>query len=327
MKSHPRFSCKQLPGLAAAVVLGCLPARLCAQDVLQPGDGAITAARIRNPLPVPANPGLPTLFLIGDSTVRNGQGNGAGGQWGWGDMLAAWFDTNKINVVNRALGGTSSRSYFLTQWPLVLAMLKPGDFVIMQFGHNDGNAINDTARARGTIRGVGEEWQAIDNLLTKKHEVVHSFGWYERMIISETRGLWATPMVCSLIPRNTWKNGRAARNAADYAGWAGQAAQAGNAPFLDINEIIARKYDELGRDKVQSLFIAGAGPHTSRAGAETNALCVVAALKGLKVNPLAPYLSARADAIAPADLTQPAPVPAVPAPVPATPAADKATAQ
>lgn len=275
-----------------------------AQPVLQPGDGSLTPARIRHPLPVPANTNLPSLFIIGDSTVRNGQGTGTGGQWGWGDEMAPLFDTHKINVVNRALGGTSSRTYYLTQWPGTLALIKSGDFVIMQFGHNDSSPVNDTARARGTLQGVGEETTNIDNLLTKQPEVVHSFGWYERAMITEARAHGATPMVCSLIPRNTWKNGRVARAAANYGGWAGQVAQMEKAPFLDINDIIAGKYDELGQDKVKDLFIAGAGPHTSLAGAQTNAICVVAALKGLPANPLAAYLSASAAGIAPAEASQ-----------------------
>ena len=62
-------------------------------------------------LPEPADPRLPTLFLIGDSTVRNGRGDGANGQWGWGDYLAPYFDTARLNVVNRAVGGLSSRTY------------------------------------------------------------------------------------------------------------------------------------------------------------------------------------------------------------------------
>jgi len=264
---------------------------------------------------LPANPNLPSLFVIGDSTVRNGSGRGGGGQWGWGDLLAPYFNTNQINVVNRALGGTSSRTYYRDQWPRVAAMLKPGDFVIMQFGHNDGSPINESvvsssARSRGTIKGVGDGSQDITNILTKKFETVRSFGWYEKQMIQETRAKGATPMVCSLIPRNTWRNGRAARNKNDYAGWAREAAESEHAPFLDINEIIARHYDELGQEKVNTLFIAGAGPHTSLAGAETNALCVVSALKGLKEDPLAKYFSEKAGGVPPADLSRPAPKPA-----------------
>jgi lysophospholipase L1-like esterase len=46
-------------------------------------------------LPEPANPALPSLVLIGDSTVRNGSGDGADGQWGWGDSLGNFFDLKK----------------------------------------------------------------------------------------------------------------------------------------------------------------------------------------------------------------------------------------
>src|SRR5215475_11371985 len=130
----------------------------------------------------------PTLFLIGDSTVRNGAGDGANKQWGWGEPIAAYFDQTKIAVLNRARGGRSSRT-FVTEglWEQVLSAMKPGDFVLIQFGHNDGGPINDTSRARGTIKGVGEESEEIDNLLTKKHEVVHSYGWYLRKYIADTK--------------------------------------------------------------------------------------------------------------------------------------------
>ena len=248
---------------------------------------------------MPANPKLPSLFLIGDSTVRNGQGLGDGGQWGWGDFLAPYFDTNQINVVNRALGGTSSRTFYRDQWPAVRALLKPGDFVIMQFGHNDNGPLNDDSRARGTIKGVGDEAQTITNQMTKAIEAVHSFGWYEKQIVAEARAKGASSMICSLIPRNTWQDGHVARAKDNYAGWAGQVAASENAPFLDINDIIADEYDMLGQDKVNPLFIVGAGPHTSMAGAETNAAAVIAALKGLKTTgPLTKYLSDKASGVA-----------------------------
>jgi lysophospholipase L1-like esterase len=288
-----------LSGLAVVTLFGSLPAMIDAQTANVETN---SAARVRRAENRPTNLQLPSLFLIGDSTVRNGQGTGTGGQWGWGDFLAPFFDTNRINVVNRALGGTSSRTFYRDQWPRVLVMLKPGDFVIMQFGHNDASPVNEavagpSARARGTIKGVGDETQAITNILTKEFEVVHSFGWYEKQIIAETRSKGATPMVCSLIPRNNWKNGRAARNKYDYAGWSGQVAESENAPFLDINEIIARKYDELGQENVKPLFIIGAGPHTSLAGAETNAACVVAGLKSLPKDPLGNFLSDQGRAV------------------------------
>ena len=287
------------------LVLGawCFPASAQLVDG-QPKNETQISARREN---VPANTNLPSLFLIGDSTVRNGRGDGGGGQWGWGDQLAPFFNTSKINVVNRALGGTTARTYYRDFWAKTLALMKPGDFLIMQFGTNGGQ-INDAARARGELRGIGDESQDITNLVTKKFETVHTFGWYEMKMISEARAKGATAMICSLIPRNTWRDGKAARSGTNSsAGWAAEAARAANAPFIDLNEIVARQYDSLGQDAVNELFVANAGPHTSLAGAQTNAICVVSGLKALKENPLAKFFPEKAEGVLPADLIQPTP--------------------
>ncbi|MEY4916207.1 MAG: hypothetical protein RL616_120 [Verrucomicrobiota bacterium] len=292
-------------GILVAAIVTAVSQNLSAQLVDgQPKNETQISARREN---FPANTNLPSLFLIGDSTVRNGRGDGGGGQWGWGDQLAPFFDTSKINVVNRALGGTTARTFYRDFWAKTLAMVKPGDFLIMQFGTN-GGPINDTNRARGELHGSGDESQDITNQVTKKFETVHTFGWYELKMISEARATGATAMICSLIPRNTWHDGKAARSGTNSsAGWAEDAARAANAPFIDLNEIIARQYDSLGQAQVKELFVANAGPHTSLAGAQTNAACVVSGLKALKKNPLAKFFSAKAERVAAADLSLPAP--------------------
>jgi lysophospholipase L1-like esterase len=239
-----------------------------------------------------ANAKPPTLFLIGDSTVRNGAGDGANKQWGWGEPIAAYFDPAKIAVLNRARGGRSSRT-FLTEglWEQVLSAMKPGDFVLIQFGHNDGGPINDTSRARGTIKGVGEETEEIDNLLTKKHEVVHSYGWYLRKYIADAKAKGATPVICSPVPRKIWKEGRIVRD--QYARWAEEVAKAEKVGFIDLNEIIARQYEAMGAEKVEPLF-ADEHTHTTLAGAELNAAGVISGLKALKPDSLASYYSEKA---------------------------------
>src|SRR5262245_30901973 len=239
-----------------------------------------------------ANAKPPTLFLIGDSTVRNGGGDGANKQWGWGEPVAAYFDPAKITVLNRARGGRSSRT-FLTEglWDQVLSAMKPGDFVLIQFGHNDGGPINDTSRARGTIKGLGEETEEIDNLLTKKHEVVHSYGWYLRKYVADARAKGASPIICSPVPRKIWRDGRIARD--QYARWAEEVAKTEKVGFIDLNEIIARQYEALGPAKVDLLF-ADEHTHTTRSGAEINAESVIAGLKALKPDPLASFYSAKA---------------------------------
>jgi lysophospholipase L1-like esterase len=256
--------------------------------------GAAVAAYRPGPREIfPANPKLPTLFLIGDSTVRNGRGDGSNGQWGWGEPLVDLFDTAKINVVNRAIGGLSSRTYLTSgAWDRVLAILKPGDFVIMQFGHNDAGAVNDSSRARASLPGVGGETSEIDNRLTGKQETVHTYGWYLKRFIADAKAHGATPIVCSLIPRKTWKDGKIVRSSETYQKWAAEVAASEGVGFVDLNEIIAARYDALGPEKVEPLF-GDPHTHTSRAGAELNAECVVAGLKALKNDPLESYFAVK----------------------------------
>ncbi len=234
-------------------------------------------------LPDPADQSLPSLFLIGDSTVRNGRGDGIDGlgQWGWGDPLAAYFDPAKINVVNRAVGGTGVQT-FMAQgyWDRVLALLRPGDVVIMQFGHNDNGP-------RAPLHGVGEETETRKGA-NGADETMHTWGWYLRKYISDARAKGAVPVVCTLIPRNTWENGKIARQHDSHADWARAVAASENAPLLDLNERIANQYDAMGEAVVTPWF-ADKKVHTSREGAERNAEVVVSALKSLKDDPLAVY--------------------------------------
>jgi lysophospholipase L1-like esterase len=190
----------------------------------------------------------PTLYIIGDSTVKNGDGTGRNGQWGWGSFIAGYFDTTKIRVENHAIGGRSSRT-FITEgrWDKINSKLKKGDFVIMQFGHNDAGPLDDTARARGTIRGLGEESKEIYNPITKKQEVVHTYGWYMRKYLDDTKASKAIPILCSPVPRDDWMNDKIKRSDSSYGGWAKQLATVQNVFFLDLNNKIALQYESLGK--------------------------------------------------------------------------------
>lgn len=235
------------------------------------------------------NPNLPTIFVVGDSTANNH----ANGGLGWGDPFIAFFDPNKVNVINRARAGRSSRT-FITEglWDKVLADMKKGDFVLIQFGHNDGGAINDATRARGSLPGIGEETQDIENQLTKKHEVVHTYGWYIRKMIADTKARGATPIVLSLTVRNIWKDAHVERGPGRYREWSAEIAKSQRVMFSDVTKLIADKYEQMGQEKVKMMF----GPdhtHTSPAGAELNASLVVVGLKTIKGNPFKRYLSVK----------------------------------
>ncbi len=273
----------------------------------------------------PANPSLPSLILIGDSTVRNGHGVGSDGLWGWGAPIADLFDPTKINVVNRAIGGLSSHSYISGgHWDLALSIIKPGDFVLIQWGHNDGGINLPGAKpipdaglppgatpptpppgtpprgpnVGGSLPGIGEETLDVTNPRTGKVETVHTYGWYLRKYIADVKAKGATPIICSLVPRKIWDGDHIVRQTATYRGWAQQVAAAEHVGFVDLNEIIARRYDALGTAAVDPLF-GDPHTHTTMAGAVLNADCVVSGLLALPGDPLAPYLSEKGRAITP----------------------------
>jgi len=245
--------------------------------------------------PAPINSKLPTIFVVGDSTANNH----ANGGLGWGDPFVNYFDPTRANVLNRARGGRSSRT-FVTEglWDKVLSEMKKGDFVLIQFGHNDAGAINDATRARGSLPGTGEEAQEIDNLLTKQHEVVHTYGWYMRKMIADTKSKGAVPIVLSLTVRNIWNDNHVERGPGKFGQWAAEVALEQKIILIDVTKLIADKYEQLGEAKVRDLF-ATDHTHTSPAGAELNAALILTGLRALKGQPLNRYLSAKGKAVAP----------------------------
>jgi len=325
----PKKSTSASHSLLAAAVTCMVPLlALVAQQVPPAAPPSPPDARTQEAglgLTGPANPKLPSLILVGDSTVRNGHGTGSDGLWGWGAPIADLFDPTKINVVNRAIGGLSSHTYISQgHWANTLELIKPGDFVLIQFGHNDGGvnlpgavpipdqgllpgatpptptpgAAPRASNGRGSLPGFGDETLDVANPRTNTTETVHTFGWYMRKYIADTRAKGATPILCSLVPRKLWLDGHVIRNTSTYRGWTQQVAAQQHVGFVDLNEIIARRYDALGQAAVDPLF-GDPHTHTTLAGAQLNAECVVAGLRALPGDPLAPYLSEKGKAIKP----------------------------
>lgn len=247
------------------------------------------------------HPDRPALFVAGDSTAAPSPKEG---QEGWGAPFAAYFDAAKIDVINAARGGRSSRT-FITEghWERLVAHIRRGDFVLIQFGHNDAGALNEEPpgstrplRARGTIPGVGEQTQAIDNVVTGRHEIVHSYGWYLRKMIADVRERGATPILLSLTLRNRWSDGRIECGSADYRRWTAQVAKSAGVQFIDLSRILADRYQTLGKEAVQGFFSLDE-VHTNESGAQLNAAAVVGALQALDGAPLASVLSAKGRAV------------------------------
>jgi rhamnogalacturonan acetylesterase len=228
----------------------------------------------------PLNPNLPTLFIVGDSTARNQA------DLGWGDHFAQYFDTTKINIANRAMAGRSSRSYYNEgRWANVLAEMKPGDYVLLQMGHNDGGDLGG-AKPRGTIKGLGDESQDV-TLPDGHHELVHTYGWYMRKYITDTRAKKATPILLSLTTRNIWKDGNIERDMG-YDAEIKQLAKDMNVLYADMGTVEADRLQALGPEKTAALFPID-HTHTSAEGAERNAESVAIALRNAH-SPLVPYL-------------------------------------
>ena len=231
----------------------------------------------------------PVLYIIGDSTVQNGSGKGADSLWGWGSFINLFLDTTKIEIQNHAKGGRSSRT-FITEgrWDSIMKNIKKGDYVLMQFGHNDGGELADTLRARGTIKGIGDESKDIYNPIRKVDETVYTYGYYMRKYANEAKSKGAIPIIVSPIPRNKFnEKGKIERD--QYAIWSQEVAQQTGAYFLDLNTMVIKKYEKMGAEKVKAFFPKD-HTHTNEAGAIFNAEFVAKGIKDLKKCELKKYL-------------------------------------
>ncbi|MCD8167220.1 MAG: rhamnogalacturonan acetylesterase [Bacteroides sp.] len=246
---------------------------------------SLNIARMARPAPGSTRKGdNPVLFLIGNSTMRTGTlGNGNNGQWGWGYFAPEYFDDTKITVENHALGGTSSRTFYKNLWPDVWEGIRPGDWVIIELGHND-NGPYDEGRARASIPGIGKDTLRVTIKETGEEETVYTFGEYMRKYIQDVRERGAHPILFSLTPRNAWDDQDSTvvtRVDKTFGLWSKQIAEEQNIPFIDLNEITAQKYERFGKEKVKMMFYLDR-IHTSELGARVNA---ESAAEGLRMRP------------------------------------------
>ena len=249
-----------------------LPTPVTEEKVIDNTPDSIAKALMNRPAPGSTRQGEnPVLFLIGNSTMRNGtMGNGSNGQWGWGFFANKYFDGRKISVENQALGGMSTRNFYTDLWPAVRDALKPGDWVIVSIGHNDHADFFDAKRARGVIDGVAEDTLITGfNLRKQVPDTVYSYGHYLRCYIRDIRQKGANPILMSLTPRDAYdQKGFIVRK--PQTQWAAYVAATEGVPFVDLNEISGAKLDGFSHWKEQYHFF-GDHIHTSVYGAELNA--------------------------------------------------------
>lgn len=130
---------------------------------------------------------ITTIFMIGDSTMANKSLDGGNQERGWGQMLGGFFSEN-IRIENHAVNGRSSKSFIDEgRWQKVLDRIRPGDYVLIQFGHNDEKVDKERHTAPGT-----------------------SFDENLRKFVSETRSKGGIPVLFnSIVRRNFGENANA----------------------------------------------------------------------------------------------------------------------
>lgn len=234
--------------------------------------------------------GLPMVFLCGDSTGKNEDKN-PDGMWGWGSQGYTVFDSTKCVFQNQARAGRSTRTFVDEGlWEVVYNSLEPGDYVLIQFGHNDIGGIKD-GKERGVIATAKDSSHVYRLESTGQFQVVYSYGWYLKKMIQDTLEKGATPILLSLTPRNEWhvgdghprgfiypvkeKKGKMyiERRNETYGSWCRSVAKETGVLFVDVHNITADALDKMGQKKAASYFNRD-HTHLSLIGAQLNAKSV-----------------------------------------------------
>lgn len=185
------------------------------------------------------------VVIIGDSTVMDYDSAKYYPQAGWGQMLPHFFKPGTVAIDNKAIGGRSSRSFYEEgRWAGIVPTLKAGDFVFIQFGHND----------RGTV--------------PERHADTATFKMYLGKYVTESRAKGAIPVLITPMNQNTW-NGTTLTEGFnigvnDYRGAMMHVAAAMNVPLIDLEQASKNLFQPLGQDYLtRFLFLnvpAGAYP-------------------------------------------------------------------
>lgn len=214
----------------------------------------------------PANP-APTLYLIGDSTMAN-KANPDFPERGWGQLFAR-FIIPPAKLDNHALNGRSTKSFIREKhWSKVLHSLQPGDWVIIQFGHNDQKADKPKqyAAANGDYR---------DNL---------------RRFITETRAKHAHPLIATPVVRRRWQDGSLVDTLGDYPAAARAVATEEQVPWLELHDLTIAMESGAGVEGSAKFHFTGDDTHYSETGALEVSKLAAAEIHRLKL-PLMKWIS------------------------------------
>jgi lysophospholipase L1-like esterase len=176
----------------------------------------------------------PTLYVIGDSTAASYSMKHYP-LFGWAQVLQHYFDASKLRVANRAISGRSSKSFYDSgSWTPIRESLQAGDYVFIQFGHNDQKKKDPKRYTEPTT----------------------TYTEYLQRYIDETRAAEAMPILLTSINRNSWETPKKLRDSlGGYPDAVRKLAKSESVPLIDMHKRTTRLYQKLGQERTTRLFI------------------------------------------------------------------------
>jgi lysophospholipase L1-like esterase len=184
-----------------------------------------------------------TIYMIGDSTMSV-YASTLAPRMGWGQPFGTYFNASCATVVDKALSGRSSKSFFDEgAWTPVKNALQSGDYVLIQFGHND-------------------EKNAEPTLFTDPQTTYKQF---LTTYISDTRAKMATPILLTSINRNNWSTGTTVKDThGAYPPAVRELAAALEVDLIDLTALTKSYFERIGQAETAKLFLilaAGESPN------------------------------------------------------------------
>ena len=204
---------------------------------------------------------LPVVYVCGDSTVCDQPGEAFAS---WGQMLPRFFKTDVV-IANHGESGESLRGFLgEKRWDKVMSLLKPGDFMLVQMGHNDEK----------------EKGEGVGAFTTYKADL--------KRLVADTRKKGATPVVITPMERRNFVENKIRPSHGDYPEAVRQVAKEENVALIDLNAMSIKFYESMGPDKAYLAF-AGTGPkrdatHHDNYGAYELAKCIVMGIREDKLD-------------------------------------------
>ncbi len=173
-----------------------------------------------------------TVYLAGDSTCANKTADKRP-ETGWGEMLQQYFDPAKVKVDNRALNGRSTKSFIDEgRWQAIVDALHKGDYVFIEFGHNDEK------KDKPAIYASPDAYKA--NLVK---------------FIKETRAKGATPVLMTPVSRRKFENDVLVKTHGEYPDAVKSVGKAENVAVIDMESKSAAVLARYGKDDSTKLFL------------------------------------------------------------------------